>query len=62
MAKAETRRKPGPKPSDEKKTVTSVALNNELYERTRRYAGTHETTMRQTIQLALNEYLQKREA
>ena len=62
MAKTTARKKPGPKPSGESKTVTSVALNSDLYERTRRYAGTHETTMRQTIQLALNEYLQKREA
>lgn len=62
MAKTEARRRPEPKPSGEKKTVTSMALNSELYERTRRYAGTHETTMRQTIQMALSEYLQKREA
>ncbi|MBQ3301917.1 MAG: hypothetical protein IJH04_07235 [Eggerthellaceae bacterium] len=62
MAKTTARKKPGPKPSGESKTVTSVALNSDLYERTRRYAGTHETTMRQTIQLALSEYLQKREA
>lgn len=62
MAQSKGRGKPGPKPSGENKTVTSVALNSELYERTRRYAGTHETTMRQTIQMALSEYLQKREA
>ena len=62
MAKVVAKKKPGPKPSGESKTVTSVALNSELYERTRRYAGTHETTMRQTIQQALCEYLQTREA
>jgi hypothetical protein len=62
MAETIPRKKPGPKPSGESKTVTSVALNSELYERTRRYAGTHEMTMRQTIQRALSEYLEKREA
>ena len=49
MADTIPRKKPGPKPSGESKTVTSVALISELYERTRRYAGTHEMTMRQTM-------------
>lgn len=62
MTKTTARKKPGPKPSGEDKTVTSVALNSDLYKRTCHYAGTHEMTMRQTIQEALSEFLGKREA
>ena len=55
------RKRPGPKPSEEKKHKTSVALNEDLYERTRQYAGTHMTTMRRTIEAALLNYLDKEE-
>ena len=59
---SKTRKRPGPKPSDEKKRKTSVALNEDLYERTRQYAGTHMTTMRGTIEMALSDYLEKQGA